>query len=184
MTLETLTHIVPRPRHPTDPGKGRDWTKVEMALGTPLPVDYKEFVNLYGTGVIRNHIGIYNPFAEFRDLNLLAQVDEILDGWRKLGAKYEEYSYPFYPELDGLLPWGRTDSGNDLFWRTHGEPDEWTVAFSESRGPEIEQFDGSMTEFLVDLFSGKLKSDVLQGDIQAKRKKVPFIPLDRLLNPT
>ncbi len=183
MTLELLLDFVSPPKSPTDPGKGRDWSEVERSLDTTLPTDYKEFVNLLGTGELAGCIWVYNPFANVRDgQNLLVRVSEVLEIWRQTRADYGETEcpYPLYPEPDGLLPWGHVDTGSELFWQTSGRPDEWTVVVNESRGPEFERFNKSMTGFLVSLFSGSIRSDVLPISLQRKRKKVDFIRLDKL----
>jgi hypothetical protein len=56
MTLEALMSIVPPPKKPSDAGRGRDWMNIEKSLGTTLPVDYKDFINLYGLGLLSDHI--------------------------------------------------------------------------------------------------------------------------------
>lgn len=43
-------------------------------LGMILPLDYKKFINKYGTGSINDFIWILNPFSENENLNLIKKV--------------------------------------------------------------------------------------------------------------
>lgn len=192
MAIEALTNIVLPPNEPTDVGGDKDWTEVEESLGLALPTDYKDYINLYGTGELAGCIWVYNPFAGSHHNNLLAQVRALLNTWRptprvgeilnmgtdtRVGFGAIEFPYPLYPEPGGLLPWGHVDNGAELFWQTSGSPEKWTVVISEARGPEFEEYKVSMAEFLVSLLSGRFSSEILPRSLQRKREKVSFIPL-------
>lgn len=180
MTLDALMRAVPPPEKPREAGSGRSWLEVEVALGTTLPTDYKGYINLYGTGELGGCIWVYNPFSDIRHgQNLLVRVPEVLNIWRSKRARAgeEEYLYPLYPEPNGLLPWGHVDTGAELFWLTSGAPDEWTVVVNEARGPHFQEFNESMTGFLVSLFAGRLRSDILPRSLMQKKTRVSFIPL-------
>lgn len=180
MTLEALLSITPPPKKPREAGSGRSWLEIESALGTGLPIDYKEYINLYGTGELGGMIWVYNPFSESRHgQNLLVRLSEVLGSWRATRMRFGEEAcpYPLYPEPDGLLPWGHVDTGAELFWQTSGDPAQWTVVVNESRGPEFQKFEESMSGFLTSLFAGRLKSDILPRSLLRKRKRVSFLPL-------
>jgi len=183
MTLEALMSIIPIPKKPYEPGKGRNWKEVEISLGTPLPSDYIEFIDRYGTGLVSNHIWVYNPFSTFDDVNLLIQVPRLLDIWMETKADFGAvaYPYPLYPEQDGLLPWGHIDTGSELCWQTSGNPEHWTVVVNESRGLGFQAFEEPMTSFLVSLFSGRVSSEILPKTLQRRRTRVSFTPLQKLL---
>ncbi|HKP51973.1 MAG TPA: SMI1/KNR4 family protein [Chloroflexia bacterium] len=178
MTLEALTSVAQRPKEPRETGSDRSWLEIENSLGTALPTDYKEYINLYGTGELGGMIWIYNAFSNSPTLNLLIQAREVLDIWRETRSMFgEECPYPLYPEPNGLLPWGHVDTGAELFWQTSGSPDQWSVVVNESRGPEFQKFEESMSGFLTSLFAGRLKSAVLPRSLLRKRKRVSFLPL-------
>jgi hypothetical protein len=182
MPLEALISIAPPPENPSDPGKGKDWTEIETSLGTALPTDYKEFIDLFGTGELAGSIWVYNPFAvdqERNANNLLVRVREVLNIWRSRRTRTGDEGYPYtlYPEPSGLLPWGHVDTGDELFWQTSGDPEQWVVVVSEARGPGFERFEASMTGFLASRFSGKFKSEILPRSLQKRKTKVTFTPL-------
>src|SRR5215212_1154799 len=106
MSLEALMRIVPPPNKPVEAGSGRNWLQVEQALGTALPSDYKEYINLYDTGELGGFVAVYNPFSEDENSqgrNLLVRALEVLDIWRSKRASYranygdQEYPYTLYP---------------------------------------------------------------------------------------
>jgi hypothetical protein len=178
MTLEALMSMVPPPKEPSEAGSGRSWLEVERSLGTALPGDYKEYINLYGTGELGGFVWVYNPFSDSQGQNLQARALEVLDIWRSKRARYREKEYPYalYPEPIGLLPWGHIDTGAALFWQTSGDPEEWTVVVAEARGPEFEHFHHSTTEFLTRLLAGRLRSSILPKPSR-KKEDITFLPL-------
>ena len=178
MALDALMSIIPPPKNPFEAGSGRNWVDVEKSLGTGLPTDYKKYINLYGTGELAGFIWVYNPFSDKRHgQNLLLRVSEVLSMYREIRAEFgeKECPYPLYPEPDGLFPWGHVNTGAELFWRTSGNPEQWTVVVNEARGPQFQQFQQSMTEFLTSLVIGRLKCDILPKP--SKRNRATFIPL-------
>jgi hypothetical protein len=72
--------------------------------------------------------------------------------------------YPLFPEPGGLLPFGIDDNGDGLYWLTTGEPDQWSIVVNESRAPEYEQFDMSVTEFLQEVLSRKTICEIFPSD--------------------
>ncbi|MFI1064070.1 SMI1/KNR4 family protein [Streptomyces spororaveus] len=55
--IEHLTRAIP----PTDAPRAHDWTRVEEELGTILPSDYKQLVDLYGGGLFDDAIWVLEP---------------------------------------------------------------------------------------------------------------------------
>jgi len=157
-----ITDVLPPPEFREElPEKG-GWERVERELGTKLPTDYKTFIQTYGTGSISNFMMILNPFSKNRYLNLLSRAEIVLGAYRTSRANAPEYFKDnVFPEEHGILPFGSTDNGDDLYWRTLGDPDDWTVTLYESRGSEPFDYDGSMTEFLVDLLTGGIVCPIL-----------------------
>src|SRR5690606_15206934 len=71
----------------------------------------------------------------------------------------EEYvPYPVFPNSPGLLIWGSDMDGNNLYWFTEGDPDDWPI-ITRSRG-DFEnawtRFDGPMTSFLAKAFTRQI----------------------------
>lgn len=97
-----------------------DWSAAEAALGTRLPADYKEIVDLFGEGGFDDYLDLLVPGAFGSDLVQWSRGDaEHADMWRP---------YAVHPAPDGLLRWGTSEQEVDFFWQTGaGDPDGWTV---------------------------------------------------------
>jgi hypothetical protein len=143
----------------------REWPKIESAIGITLPNDYKGYINTFGTGCIGGFLWVFNPFSQNENLNLLKQIQKQLDILSVLKNELgKECPYPLFPESGGLLPWGITDNGNVLFWRTIGSADDWNVVIGEGRGPEYEEFADTVTNFLRKLIVGDIESRIIPHD--------------------
>jgi hypothetical protein len=154
MSIERLLEILTPPPAPAEAPPGGAWAEVEGHVGSPLPDDYKAFVERFGTGRIDNFIWVFNPFSKNRHVNLVEQVEVRLDALKVLRDEFdEELPYKLYPEPSGLLPFAATDNGDVLHWKTDGPPNDWTVVVNESRAPEYEEFDTGMTGFLSDILT-------------------------------
>ncbi|WP_225821472.1 hypothetical protein [Streptomyces naphthomycinicus] len=106
-----------------------DWPAVEAGLGTRLPGDYKEIVDVFGAG----------SFDEYFELAVPGGPGAGRNPWQGYG-----------PDLasGGLLPWGRSEHECGLLWSTGAtDPDEWTVV-TQSEGDE-QRFDCGAGEFIV-----------------------------------
>jgi SMI1-KNR4 cell-wall len=158
--LEELCRVLPPPGAPAH-AEG-DWSAVEAKLSTPLPGDYKGFIARYGSGKIADRLRIRSPFAP--DDAWFSWVTRTLgaaDALRALGF----FPLPVFPAASGLLPWGSTDEGGILYWETGEAPDAWPVVVMAERGPEHDRFDGTMSAFLVALFTGRFKGAELPPDL-------------------
>lgn len=160
MTLASLRKIITPPLMPRENGRPEAWAEIEEALGTALPNDYKEYITTFGTGKMADFVWPYNPFSANRFLNLLKQVPNQVGTLRQMKEEFgdEECPYPLYPEAEGLLPWGSTGNGDELFWLMIGSPNKWPVVINEARSSRFEQYDESMTSFLAKLLAGKIVS--------------------------
>jgi hypothetical protein len=178
MSVDRLRELAPPPEKPVETGSEAGWAEVERKLGTPLPADFKAFTDLYGSGTFDDFIYLFNPFAQGADGNLLHERDAVLEAYATSRAKFpDRYPLPPFPEPGGLLPAGRTDNGDELFWVTEGEPDAWKVALLEARGARLETHPVTITGFLAALFAGELKTSVLPKDVTSRREHT-FAPLD------
>ena len=166
MTIELLCKVMFPPKEPVESRRVEEFSEIEQELGTTMPSDFKEYINLFGTGYIGRFLWVFNPFSNEESLNFIEQMEIRLDALEEIKEKYgdDECPYPLYPEPSGLLPWGATDNGDVLYWSTVGQPDEWTVVINESRGPKFEQYEESMTGFLAKLISGDIASKIIPYD--------------------
>ena len=160
MKLEFLSDLLPKPASPVDPGADmKGWVRVFERLGTRLPEDYVKFINAYGTGAINEFLWVYNPFSQNVHLNLQERIGPVLSGLRALKSEFpEQFPHPLYFEPGGLLPWGVTDNGDELFWETSELVDHWPVIVIGRHEYEAERHEMTMTRFLADGLAGRLTS--------------------------
>jgi hypothetical protein len=174
--LDRLRRLLPPPAEPVEPGRPDGWTAVEAALGTGLPTDFKGFTELYGSGKIDDFLYLFNPFTQGQDGNLVAEKDRVLAAYRQTRARFpERLPWPPFPDEGGVLPLGRTDNGDELYWVTDGSPDDWPVVLLEARAALQEVHAMPVTGFLAALAANQLTSRVLPEDL-LRRPSHRFTP--------
>jgi hypothetical protein len=174
--LERLRQLLPPPANPVEPGRPDGWAEVEAALSTRLPSDFKGFTELYGSGKVDDFLYLFNPFTQGLDGNLLVEKDRVLAAYRQTRARFpDRLPWPPFPEPGGVLPLGRTDNGDELYWVTDGDPDRWSVALVEARVALQELHPMSVTGLLAALAANQLTSRVLPEDL-LRRPSHQFTP--------
>jgi hypothetical protein len=172
--LDELFRLAPPPKSPTAPGHPGEWGRVEQALGTPLPEDYKRIIEAYGRGCFNDLFYLFNPFSRRvqtllrqvgtpehgEDLDWAYPVDSCLEQYQLHGAIENPEVCPFgtFPEPGGLFPLGGDTNGGYAFWLTSGRPAEWTLAVFDDDFSECERYPMPLVEFLVLWLSGELPS--------------------------
>jgi hypothetical protein len=175
--LERLRQLLPPPADPVEPARPDGWAEVEAAIGTQLPGDFKAFTELYGSGMVDDFLYLFNPFAAGKDGNLLVEKDRVLAAYRQTRAQFpDRLSLPPFPEEGGVLPLGRTENGDELYWVTARDPDDWPVALLESRAAFLEVHPMPVTGLLAALAANQLTSRVLPDDVLG-RPSHQFTPL-------
>jgi hypothetical protein len=175
--LERLRQLLPPPADPVEPGRPDSWAEVEAAIGTQLPTDFKAFTELYGSGMVDDFLYLFNPFAAGKDGNLLIEKDRVLAAYRQSRARFpDRLPLPPFPEEGGVLPLGRTENGDELYWVTQRDPDDWPVALLESRAALLEVHHTPVTGLLAALAANQLTSRVLPDDVLG-RPSHQFTPL-------
>jgi hypothetical protein len=175
--LERLRQLLPPPADPVEPGRPDGWAQVEAALGTQLPSDFKAFTEQYGSGMVDDFLYLFNPFAAGQDGNLLVEKDRVLAAYRQTRARFpDRLVLPPFPEEGGVLPLGRTENGDELYWVTQRDPDGWPVALLESRAALLEVHPMPVTGLLAALAANQLTSRVLPDDVLG-RPSHQFTPL-------
>lgn len=145
-----------------------EWGAVERRLGTPLPLDYKDFCEEFPALYFDSYVTIMHPGANSLHGNLLQNGGGILGEWQHI-EKMEgrvELPYSIFPSSEGLLPWGCDDDNGHYFWRTRGAPEDWTVVVFESF--QWWEHSGGFFDFWSSLVSGKISSPVLPDDFPSK----------------
>lgn len=167
MELAKLLTLLPPPATPINVPSARDWNSVETYLGVCLPTDYKDFVEIYGTGKIDNFIIIFNPISGNEQLDILRQLAIQKDVLIELKLFGENIPYDIFPAPGGILPLGRTDNGDILYWKTNVNL-SWSIVLNEARGPVWECFNVSFLEFLVGFLAGKILCKAFPDDVPSQ----------------
>ncbi len=160
MTIEGLVQVIPPPEAPTASFSGA-WGPVEAELGTRLPQDYKDFVRIFGSGYLFEFMGINVPYSRNPNVRLVSQARVIYRSF----IEGDELEHPLWPAPAGLLPFGATDNGDYLFWKTTGDPDDWTVAIWSRGDVAFEFLDCDLTDFLAGLATGTNIPECLPDDL-------------------
>lgn len=157
-SLEALLDLLPPPDRPTP--TPIDWDSIEHQVGLRLPEDYKQYVEVYGHGLINDELVVLTPYGT-RDYDIVDGSVLTLDADRAAAEYFPpEFPYRFFPEDPGLFPWATTGNGDYCYWlvvdgaATVSSP----VVVKETRGgwESVWQFDGGMCRFLTDLLSGRV----------------------------
>ena len=135
------------------------WAASERRLGISFPPEFKDLVDVFGSGPWAGFLHVLSPFAD----------DELLferAALRALGAfhttrRSSPAAIPFaiFPEPLGLLPWGVTDNGDTLCWLTEGV--QWPTIILPARGGSWERHDLSVPRLLAAFLDGSLGSKLL-----------------------
>lgn len=104
-----------------------DWEAVETWLRTPLPRDYRDLCDRFGSLYLGDWVWVHAPVQtghQSYDRHLRDVRAEARDACDASGLP----APVFHPKRGGLLPFGGTRGGEGLFWDTSAsDPDDWTV---------------------------------------------------------
>ncbi|MCK7622435.1 SMI1/KNR4 family protein [Streptomyces sp. RS10V-4] len=132
-----------------------DWAETETRLGTALPSDYKQLVELFGHGAFDEYLELHVPGAGFRSSDLVRNA-EWLREWAAGSRSGLWDPYELYPAPGGLLQWGSTEQADQFFWLTEGsDPDRWPVLVTEDVPDSWVRFDGTTAEFIYRMLTDR-----------------------------
>lgn len=141
-----------------------DWCKVEQDIGVTLPGDYKVFVERFPSGKVLDFIRVLAPGGHAKHVDLIQKGAVLRDVLREIKEMGEEdCPYPVFPEATGVLPWGVSDNGDFLLWRT--QTPEWSMVIGASRESTWVEYPVSMTEFLLAIVQGDILCPVFPDDL-------------------
>lgn len=141
------------------------WNDIEEQMKLVLPCDYKWFIDFYGNGGINDFLWFLTPFCEVEHINLMSRGKTMLESYQDIKSEYPEYCrHEVYPQSNGILPLGYTDNGDELFWKTAKETDNWTVVVYESRSDEYREYDMGVVDFIYNLITKKISCDIFPDD--------------------
>ncbi|MBR7838437.1 hypothetical protein KDL01_34545 [Actinospica durhamensis] len=148
-SIAQLVELMPPPE---DRGVSVDWGSVAAEWRTPLPTDYREFIDLYGGGSINDSFHFCAPSAEGYappSATTLATGTEL--GFGLFGGDPDAEE-----EAAGRICWAFDAGANHAYWDTTAtDPDQWTVMVLH-RYAEWERFKLGMAEFMVAFLTGAI----------------------------
>jgi hypothetical protein len=148
-----------------------DWQAVEGSVGRPLPQDYKTLVETFPQGRFQGFVELIRPgdYGE-SSLDFLGYYRYRLEDmreWRR--GELERFPMPIYPELGGLLPWGRSRRNDLFFWLTDSpDPDHWSIVVSDAEFSRWDVFSGNISSFLEEVVSGRFDGSPYHVDLAAR----------------
>lgn len=122
-----------------DAGYEIPWGQSMSSDGVEFPADYREFIDVFGSGSIGGELYIHSPLGGRRSSwspGGFARV--ISQTTREIGPMLSDmrrrdpgiFPYRMFPDPGGLLEWGKNSNGDRCFWLTGAsDPDEWPVVF-------------------------------------------------------
>lgn len=177
MFLKKLQKVLSTPNQPFNTGNDNEWIEFESILGIMLPEDYKEFIIAYGTGGIDNFMWILTPFVKDENINFMTRMNVMLSSYVESKDKFPQYyKHEIFPKLDGLLPWAYTENGDEIYWQTSVNSNEWSIVVYETRSPQYHHYEMSMTEFLYKILTKELICEAFPEDFPSDKPE--FIAAD------
>jgi hypothetical protein len=154
-------------------GKDLNWYEVEKGFGTALPSDYKDLVSRFPSGSFQTYLSFYLP----TESGMPIDIKMALDSKRRIQEQRDDFPFSFFPVRGGLLPWGGIEVDFECCWSTQPEdPDAWPVVVVGSMLDEYAEYDGTMTQFIVDLIKGQTGIAALDYIAEEEPDFTPFAP--------
>lgn len=155
MSIEKLIERIAPPEFPQNtPG---DWNLIFENIGTKLPSDYVDFISLYGSGLFGGFYIVLNPFADCESHNFEIRLQTFNDSLFSDYHWFLDENLEIYPKANGLLPCMYDQNGNDYFWLTKGDPEEWSILQCEHRGEGCTIHNDNLTSFLNGIFDKRIE---------------------------
>ncbi|VXB29683.1 hypothetical protein FLAVO9AF_130141 [Flavobacterium sp. 9AF] len=145
------------------------WESFEKNNKINLPLDYKKYIDYYGTGCLAELIWILNPFSNKSRFNILHFLEEK----RKAFIVFEDitekkYPHKLFSEGTGIMPFAFTDNGDTLYWKINkNKQKHYNILIFDSRQLLIEEYNMSFSEFLLNILNKSIESKIINlGDIK------------------
>ncbi|MCC9307387.1 SMI1/KNR4 family protein [Kitasatospora sp. RB6PN24] len=144
-------------------GQPKDWAAVADRLGTQLPRDYKEFIELRGGGHVDGYLYVLEPDSANEHYDLVHEAEVRSEAFDYLWSSSEKKPAVLDEPGARFIPWASTDNGEFLYWlvRPGQHPDDWTIVINEARGDWYEYLDMGFARFLLSALTGEIRSEIL-----------------------
>ncbi|AMU55107.1 Uncharacterised protein [Mycobacteroides abscessus subsp. abscessus] len=159
-SIEEFAVLVTPPGHVEQ----KDWLAVNRELGFETPGDYQLIIDHYGRGSFDDFLYVMQPLNDNKFLDLASQIAANHEMLHALTN--ETIPYP----VESLFKCASTDNGDSIYWLTDksSEPNEWPIVINAARDDRWEEFDGTLLEFLVAIFSKSYVCPIFPDDFPAQ----------------
>lgn len=136
------------------------------AIGIRFTADYRQLIDAYGMISINGELHVVGPSQRpsqpgapigFQAFQFATAGPHGFCGFLAqcyASGDREICPYPVFPTPGGILKWANNYESDHLFWLTEGDdPDRWPIVIVYRAGFEWEQFDGTVTELLVQILT-------------------------------
>lgn len=161
-SIRDLLAVVAPPATISAGGSSKSWSDIHATIGFSTPTDYREIIDTYGAGGFGSFLWVYQPQSSNQFLDLKTQISTQADALRELKEIGDNIPY----EISSLKACGVTDNGDVIYWVTEQSQnsDDWTIAVNAPRDDEWSEYDGSLLDFLVAVFSGAYVCPIFPDD--------------------
>ncbi|MBV9022448.1 MAG: SMI1/KNR4 family protein, partial [Streptomycetaceae bacterium] len=144
-----------------------DWSDAERRLGRPLPQDYKELVDTYGSGEFDEHVRLRGPDDTAAGRGIISMNDGYFEELEDIWEMNEEAPEEIAEEGTTLVVWARTKDADTLNWLVlPGQAaEEWTVMVLNDDASVWEHYDMNGTAFLAAVLAGDIDSGILSCEL-------------------
>jgi hypothetical protein len=136
------------------------WTDTEVAIGAPVPGDYRELIDRTGPVIVDEWLCLFGPGGDTRAADLAALVAERERAWLVFRESGIELKERYFTAGARLIAFAAVES-NYFFW--HAGPgkaaDDWPVVIVDADLEGWYQFDMSATECIYRILVGELQLD-------------------------
>lgn len=138
-----------------------DWQSVERRYGFSVPNDFREFVSLYGSGIVDGFLWVLNPFCVNPNVNFETSL-YLIESYSQMKSDFpEDYPRPDFPNEGSFFPWAITDNGETISWILHGQPNEWPVSVQSVDQADEEAYACGAVDFLQRILRREVRSRIL-----------------------
>ena len=157
MDVKNLNYFLKSKNNNFENNDLQKWIEAELQIGIELPLDYKEFINAYGTGSRNDFMWILTPFDKSEYINFTTMGPKICKAYVTSKLTCPDYfKHDVFPTTGGILPWGYTENGDELYWLTEGNSNEWKIIVYESRSSDFYEYNMGMVQFIYELITKKI----------------------------
>ncbi|MEV7783633.1 hypothetical protein [Kitasatospora sp. NPDC088351] len=127
------------------------WLGIEEWAGGALSGDFKEFVNLYGDGIVRGHLYVPHPCGAEPLIDFMKRGRESL---RSVAHHYlGDSRYPRF-DVDSVIPWGYSDWDGDQCYLVPRGKEAWDILVEFRQFGCVRLYQGCFSTFISGVLSG------------------------------